>query len=90
MSEQRCQGPWCHRPVEQAATGRPRHYCSDNCRAAAYRERRDQPCGAEIVYHVAGSPDLSRAKCQRKKRDCDGHHQAQVTITTVVQQSLVP
>jgi hypothetical protein len=37
-AEARCER--CSRPVERAATGRPRRYCSQACAAAAARERR--------------------------------------------------
>lgn len=85
-----CQGPWCRNKTQQPATGRRRDYCSDSCRAAAYRKRRDELCGEPIWFHVAGNPDRSETTCQRKQRDCDGHHQATVTITVAVQASLVP
>jgi hypothetical protein len=40
-----CEGPYCDKPVRQQKTGRPRRFCSDACRKAAYNLRR-----SEIVW----------------------------------------
>lgn len=36
----RCENENCGRPLEQPATGRRRHYCSDVCRQRTCRKRR--------------------------------------------------
>ncbi|WP_369386186.1 hypothetical protein AB5J72_00020 [Streptomyces sp. CG1] len=45
----RCAREGCHAPpFPQKATGRPRYYCSDRCKQAAYRERQRTPAAGTV------------------------------------------
>lgn len=59
-----CEAPGCERELEAGATpGRPRRYCSDMCRARAFRRRRSELVAIEVVDLALSLPetDLRRA-----------------------------
>ena len=51
----------CRKPIELAATGRPRRYCSGRCRVVAYRARqRKGKGGLSVPYELTVLPRFVR------------------------------
>ena len=70
----------CGAAIDQAATGRPRRFCSDACKQRAYRRARDDERGRRITETARRWLATAEFHCDREPEDDD--HLFDVTIVT--------